>query len=94
MFWIYGGALVGGSASLDIYNGEMLSSRGDVVVVTINYRVQALGFLYTGSDDGKQNTAPKWHHERLADGIRTPTANCHISDASEDILSTSYTREG
>ena len=37
MFWIHGGALVVGSAS-ELYSGVVLSTKGDVVVVTINYR--------------------------------------------------------
>jgi para-nitrobenzyl esterase len=42
MFWIHGGALVVGES--DDYNPERLAGQG-VVVVTINYRLGALGFL-------------------------------------------------
>ncbi len=35
-----------GSGSQPIYDGAVLSARGDVVVVTINYRLGPLGFLY------------------------------------------------
>lgn len=45
MVWIHGGGFTGGSGSGVIYNGRTLSTRGDVVVVTINYRLGALGFL-------------------------------------------------
>ena len=45
MVWIHGGAFVTGSGSSPIYDGSILSRRGDVVVVTINYRLGALGFL-------------------------------------------------
>lgn len=45
MVWIHGGAFVTGSGSSPIYDGSILSQRGDVVVVTINYRLGALGFL-------------------------------------------------
>lgn len=38
MFWIHGGAFTGGEGSDAVYDGGSLSSRGDVVVVTINYR--------------------------------------------------------
>lgn len=44
MVWIHGGAFTLGGASAPIYNGERLSELGDVVVVTINYRLGALGF--------------------------------------------------
>lgn len=45
MVWIHGGAFVTGAGSLGTYNGKNLAARGDVVVVTINYRLGALGFL-------------------------------------------------
>ena len=38
MLWIHGGAFVGGSGSDPVFDGGNLASRGDVVVVTINYR--------------------------------------------------------
>ncbi|ONI80048.1 hypothetical protein ALI144C_24710 [Actinosynnema sp. ALI-1.44] len=43
MVWIHGGGFVGGSGSE--YPATQLAERGDVVVVTINYRLGALGFL-------------------------------------------------
>ena len=45
MVWIHGGAFTIGSGSEEYYNGANLASRGDVVIVTINYRLGALGFL-------------------------------------------------
>jgi len=46
MVWIHGGGFVIGSGSQPIYDGAPLARRGDVVVVTINYRLGLLGFLY------------------------------------------------
>lgn len=43
MVWIHGGAFVNGSA--DLYNSQWLATRGEMVVVTVNYRLGALGFL-------------------------------------------------
>lgn len=43
MVWIHGGAYTLGSA--DIYDGSSFATHGDVVVVTLNYRLGALGFL-------------------------------------------------
>jgi para-nitrobenzyl esterase len=43
-FWIYGGALVGGASREPFYDGTRLSNQG-VVVVSINYRIGALGWL-------------------------------------------------
>ena len=45
MVWIHGGGLSSGSGSSPAYNGAPLAGRGDVVVITINYRLGALGFL-------------------------------------------------
>ncbi len=45
MVWIHGGAFILGSGSTRMYAGDRLAHRGDVVVVTINYRLGALGFL-------------------------------------------------
>jgi para-nitrobenzyl esterase len=44
MFWIHGGAYFQGASSLLSYDGAELARRGDVVVVSINYRLGALGF--------------------------------------------------
>lgn len=46
MVWIHGGAFTMGSGADLIYDGSALAHRGNVVVVTINYRLGALGFLY------------------------------------------------
>jgi para-nitrobenzyl esterase len=45
LVWIHGGAFILGSGSTALYSGSRLAARGDVVVVTINYRLGALGFL-------------------------------------------------
>jgi para-nitrobenzyl esterase len=45
MVWLHGGAYVLGSGSQALYDGRRLAASGDVVVVTVNYRVGALGFL-------------------------------------------------
>ena len=44
MVWIHGGAFVLGAGSHGVYDGTELAERG-VVVVTINYRLGAFGFL-------------------------------------------------
>lgn len=46
MVWIHGGAFMSGSG--DPYDGSALAREGDVVVVTINYRVGVLGFVNFG----------------------------------------------
>ena len=44
MVWIHGGALTRGSGSLPLYDGTALAGQG-AVVVTINYRLGAFGYL-------------------------------------------------
>jgi para-nitrobenzyl esterase len=46
MVWIHGGGFTGGSGSSAWYSGANLARRGDVVCVTVNYRLGALGFLH------------------------------------------------
>jgi para-nitrobenzyl esterase len=48
MVWIHGGSFLTGSGSTPWYDGTAFARHGDMVVVTINYRVGALGFLYFG----------------------------------------------
>ena len=46
MFWIHGGGYTAGSSQeLPSYHGENLAKKGDVVVVSINHRLNILGFL-------------------------------------------------
>ncbi|AYD65489.1 carboxylesterase/lipase family protein [Achromobacter sp. B7] len=44
--WLHGGAWQSGGGALDWYDGSALAARGDVVVVAVNYRLAALGWLY------------------------------------------------
>jgi para-nitrobenzyl esterase len=48
LVWIHGGAFTIGAGSQPICDGAALARRGDVVVVTVNYRLGALGFLALG----------------------------------------------
>lgn len=45
MVWIHGGAFTIGSGSDPIYDSGTLPKRGNIVLVTINYRLGMLGFL-------------------------------------------------
>ena len=47
--YLYGGAFLAGSSSIPAYEGGNFASRNDVIVVTLNYRLGALGFLATDS---------------------------------------------
>ena len=57
MVWIHGGALVFGSGNIGLYDGSAYARRG-AVVVTINYRMGALGFFSHPAIDGANASAP------------------------------------
>lgn len=68
LFWIHGGAFLTGTGAMPWYDGNSLAERGDVVVVSINYRLGALGFL------GDRNlgtldmiSALRWVRRNIAD---------------------------
>jgi para-nitrobenzyl esterase len=48
MVWLHGGGFAAGSASWPICDGAALARNGDVVVVSINHRLNAFGYLYLG----------------------------------------------
>jgi len=45
LVWIHGGGFLFGAGSQPLYDGARLARRGDAVVITINYRLGALGWL-------------------------------------------------
>ena len=68
LVWIHGGAFVFGSGSLDIYNGAPLAAKG-IVVVTINYRLGALGFFAHPALEKESSTAAPINNFALLDQI-------------------------
>jgi len=57
MVWIHGGAFVNGTGAIPWYDGANFVRRGDVVVVSINYRLGALGWLQLAQLDPVYATA-------------------------------------
>ncbi|MCY4130005.1 MAG: carboxylesterase/lipase family protein [Gammaproteobacteria bacterium] len=57
MVWIHGGGNTVGSGSQPRVNGQHLAKIGDMVVVTLNYRLGALGFLHAPELGGTGNEA-------------------------------------
>jgi para-nitrobenzyl esterase len=66
MVWIHGGAFVLGAGSQSTYNGGLLAAR-DVVIVTVNYRMGAFGFL--NLNDATNGRAPGTGAEGLGDQV-------------------------
>ncbi|GFG48839.1 carboxylesterase [Mycolicibacterium agri] len=52
LVWVHGGAYVIGAGSQPLFDGRVLAGEGDVVVVTVNYRLGALGFMDMSEFDG------------------------------------------
>jgi para-nitrobenzyl esterase len=67
MVWLHGGAFILGSGSTVIYDGTDLARRGDLVVVTLNYRLGALGYL-------------NWRSLASGSGASLPDANLGLRD--------------
>jgi para-nitrobenzyl esterase len=78
MVWIHGGGFNTGAGSVGTYNGKYIVPRGDIVLVTINYRIGAFGFLNlhdasggklpgSGAEGlGDQIAALRWVKENIA----------------------------
>ena len=80
MVWIHGGAYVVGSGSQASYSGaNLVQKQSDIIMLTINYRLNMYGFMDFSSVPGGENfgTAPcnglldqamalRWVHENIA----------------------------
>ncbi|HEX4257148.1 MAG TPA: carboxylesterase family protein, partial [Streptosporangiaceae bacterium] len=71
LVWIHGGSFMNGSGSVAEYDGSAFARDG-VVCVTINYRLAAEGFLFTGKGDDAnlglldQLAALRWVQDNIA----------------------------
>ena len=54
MVWFHGGGFSGGSGGNVRYDGSHLASRHDVVLITVNHRLNAFGFLYLAKLGGEK----------------------------------------
>ncbi|KAK1344942.1 hypothetical protein QTO34_013646 [Cnephaeus nilssonii] len=74
LVWIYGGGFYSGASSLDVYDGRFLAQAEGTVLVSMNYRVGAFGFLaLPGSREAPGNVglldqrlALRWVRENVA----------------------------
>jgi para-nitrobenzyl esterase len=56
LVWVHGGAYVLGSSAQTLYDGAVLAAGGEAIVVTLNYRLGAFGFLDLSGFDTDQLT--------------------------------------
>lgn len=100
--WIHGGALVAGYSHETMYDGARMAQRGDMVVVSINYRLGILGYLAhpelsAESPDGvsgnygllDQIAALKWVQRNIA-AFGGDAGNVTIAGESAGALSVLY----
>jgi para-nitrobenzyl esterase len=52
LVWIHGGAFRTGKGGIPWYDGSSFARQGDIVTVTINYRLGALGYAHVGDAAG------------------------------------------
>jgi para-nitrobenzyl esterase len=57
MVWFHGGEFAIGSGGWPVYDGTNLARRGDAVVVTVNHRLGALGYLHLGGLVGEDEAS-------------------------------------
>jgi para-nitrobenzyl esterase len=71
LVWIPGGAFLTGGSAVPTYDGSRLAAEQDVVVVSVNYRLGALGFLWLEDGDSNcglrdQLAALRWTRDSIA----------------------------
>jgi para-nitrobenzyl esterase len=76
--WLHGGAWQSGGGAIDWYDGTQMAQRGDIVVVAVNYRLAALGWLYLPGEGGNlglldQEAAIAWVIDNIASFGGDPT---------------------
>lgn len=72
LVWIHGGAYMTGCGEESAYDASALAEQGDIVVVTLSYRLGVWGYLYNPQGEPQnlglkdQLTALRWVHENIA----------------------------
>ncbi|XP_065097626.1 neuroligin-1 isoform X1 [Paramisgurnus dabryanus] len=103
MVFIHGGSYMEGTANM--FDGSILASYGNVIVITVNYRLGVLGFLSTGDQAAKGNyglldqiQALRWTSENIAffggDPLRITVFGSGAGASCVNLLTLSHYSEG
>uniref|UniRef100_A0A4W3I8E8 Neuroligin 3a n=1 Tax=Callorhinchus milii TaxID=7868 RepID=A0A4W3I8E8_CALMI len=103
MVYIHGGSYMEGTGNM--IDGSVLASYGNVIVITLNYRVGVLGFLSTGDQAAKGNyglldqiQALRWISDNIAffggDPMRITVFGSGIGGSCVSLLTLSHHSEG
>ncbi|XP_043926073.1 neuroligin-1 isoform X2 [Protopterus annectens] len=103
MVYIHGGSYMEGTAN--IYDGSVLASYGNVIVITVNYRIGVLGFLSTSDQAAKGNyglldliQALRWTSENIGffggDPLRITVFGSGAGASCVNLLTLSHYSEG
>ncbi|XP_069468494.1 neuroligin-3 isoform X2 [Ambystoma mexicanum] len=103
MVYIHGGSYMEGTGNM--IDGSVLASYGNIIVITLNYRVGVLGFLSTGDQAAKGNyglldqiQALRWISENIAffggDPMRITVFGSGIGASCVSLLTLSHHSEG
>ncbi|XP_048398372.1 neuroligin-1 isoform X1 [Stegostoma tigrinum] len=103
MVFIHGGSYMEGTGN--ILDGSVLASYGNVIVITVNYRLGVLGFLSTGDQAAKGNyglldqiQALRWISENIAffsgDPLRITVFGSGAGASCVNLLTLSHYSEG
>ncbi|XP_051873633.1 neuroligin-1 isoform X9 [Pristis pectinata] len=103
MVFIHGASYMEGTGN--IFDGSVLASYGNVIVITVNYRLGVLGFLSTGDQAAKGNyglldqiQALRWISENIAffsgDPLRITVFGSGAGASCVNLLTLSHYSEG
>ncbi|XP_072517273.1 neuroligin-1 isoform X1 [Salminus brasiliensis] len=103
MVFIHGGSYMEGTGNM--FDGSILASYGNVIVITLNYRLGVLGFLSTGDQAAKGNyglldliQALRWTSENIAafggDPLRITVFGSGAGASCVNLLTLSHYSEG
>ncbi|KAL4877073.1 Alpha/Beta hydrolase protein [Aspergillus karnatakaensis] len=99
LFWIYGGGFSIGSSNSPVYDGSILADENDVVVVSINYRLNIFGFSGAPGQPANvglldQRLALEWTRNNIerfgGDPARITVFGQSAGGMSTDLLAYSY----